>query len=1020
MKENDDPDNNNDAEDLGDFRKVPIEHSIEIINIINNINKISRDKFKKKFFKTSLYVIVIIIFLIITKRMIYDGIIKILYEDKDDYYGFNGNNTYDGEDSYSEIYPLFQSKSKIDMNSFASPQLRKPKNIKLIENLDISVDIEYEKFVHLKIKDADNKRWEIPEKDVLNSDYLKNRSENVETLSSFTKALYSEDFYVELLTREDGREEEDYIDDDMHDFEHFKFFDKNKSKEEFAFRILTNDNDEFYYFNSSENFIFSDTFINFQSKLTSDDIYGFGERTHNFKLDEGIYTMWPYDCGGTKYDDGQGGMNQYSHQPIGLHKTKFKNLWLGFVFLNTNAQDVVINHNVNNDTEVFLTHKTIGGIIDYYIIVGNGPEEVVRNIQFLLGTPPLPPYWSLGNHQSRYGIKSFNEFKEIYENYKKYKIPIDTMWIDIDSMDNYEIFTLNKAFENIKPYIKNEIHKDGGKFVPIIDIGLTYEKTDSPYVKLGDSLDIFIKSNYTKKPLIAKVWPGKTVFPDFFNPKIDKFWNKGLKDYHTIVNYDGIWLDMNEPANLLKNTKCIGEIADEKLCTKNKNKYYYDDLPYLPGYRKNVKESLSYRSINENAIVYGNNTIYDVKPLLSFYQTKLTYEFLQNDLKYRPFILSRSTTLGSGKYAFHWLGDNYSSHGNLKNSISGIFNFNLFGIPFSGSDICGFNNDANKELCIRWYNLGSFYPFMRNHNSKRAKDQFPWSFTDKNDNIKYDMIKIVRNNINYRYSLLRYMYSQFFLISLNEKVGLFMPIMFEFPEDEIAYEDIESRIMFGESFLICAFYDKGEEDKSFELPNSHFNRYPSGKTITNYEKDKNMTNFVKLSGKLDKLHIFLRGGYIVPYQDTFEKYILNSMKLREEKLNIIINIDNKNESKGSIFFDNDGINTIKNKEFIRVDLFYSNKQLDIFTNRNNLEKYNYNDNILGKIEMWRADEVFGENIVKKKDKKFKMNIIYQSKINKEEEIIEGYYDKIYNKVIFNIFKKDRKVNLFDIDKIMFN
>ena len=56
MKENDDPDNNNDAEDLGDFRKVPIEHSIEIINIINNINKISRDKFKKKFFKTSFIV----------------------------------------------------------------------------------------------------------------------------------------------------------------------------------------------------------------------------------------------------------------------------------------------------------------------------------------------------------------------------------------------------------------------------------------------------------------------------------------------------------------------------------------------------------------------------------------------------------------------------------------------------------------------------------------------------------------------------------------------------------------------------------------------------------------------------------------------------------------------------------------------------------------------------------------------------------------------------------------------------
>ena len=88
--------------------------------------------------------------------------------------------------------------------------------------------------------------------------------------------------------------------------------------------------------------------------------------------------MWHHDCGDTKYDDGKGGMNQYSHQPIGLHKTKFNGIWIKFVFLNTNAHDVVI-HSDNNNT--YLTHRTIGGIIDYYIIINDSPEEIIKSIR---------------------------------------------------------------------------------------------------------------------------------------------------------------------------------------------------------------------------------------------------------------------------------------------------------------------------------------------------------------------------------------------------------------------------------------------------------------------------------------------------------------------------------------------------------------------------------------------------------------------------------------------------------------
>ena len=1053
----------------GEFKKVPIKHSIEVFNIINNMNRASNEKMKKKIYKYSLFVIAIILFLFITKTYLLDGIIQILKdesnstekekekekgkekekdldkyknetkmedkdddddEDKIDYNYLNrekllkyfNNETRDrdrerDEDfNDGEIFMLFQNATKIDINNFSSSQLRNPKKIELIEKLEISLELEFDKFVHLKIKDADNKRWEVPKKDVLNQQYLNDRIDNSVTLNKYTKVVDSQLFFLEILENKKIEEESDEIRRDA------TFYREYNNSEEFCFRLMNNDNKQFFYFNTSQNFLYSDTFINFESKLTSDDIFGFGERTHEFKLNEGIYTIWPQNIG-TIYDDGKGGRNQYGHMPIGLHKTKYNNLWVGFVFLNTNAQDVQIIYDQNeknsNSSEVSLVHKTIGGIVDYYIIVDSTPELVVRNIQFLLGVPPLPPFWSLGNHQCRNGYKSFEEFKNVYDNYKKYKIPIDAMWIGIEAMDNFEIFTLNKQFEKTSRFVKEEIHKDGGYFVPIIDLGLSYENENSKYVKLGNSLKIFINSNYTKKPLITKVWSGKTVFPDFFNPKVGKFWNRGLKDYYKLVNYDGIWLDMNEPSNLLKKSKskCLGEIVNDTDCTSDKNKYNIEDLPYIPGYREKIQENLAIKSISENALVYGDLPLYDIKPLISFYESKYTYEYLEMDLKIRPFILSRSTTLGAGKYAFHWLGDNKSIYDDLKYSISGLFNFNIFGIPFSGADICGFEKNVSKDLCIRWYNLGIFYPFMRNDNSKKSKDQFPWSFEKNNKKEKYNSINIIKKNINLRYSLLRYLYSQLFLISLNEKSSLFKPIMFEFPNDESSYKDIESKVMFGEAFLICTFYNINEEDKLFELPDSNFNEYLSGKSIMNSGQENNE---IKLSGNLDLLHIFMRGGYIIPYQNTFDKYILNSQKLRKEKINLIININDVKQSKGIIFFDNDEVNTIKEQKYYRVELFFISKRLVIKTNKNKLQEYKYNDHILGKIELWRASEIFEMENEENKNKTFSINIDYNDELEEKESNIEGIYDKENNKVIFQISQNNTKISLFDIDEILFN
>ena len=48
---------------------------------------------------------------------------------------------------------------------------------------------------------------------------------------------------------------------------------------------------------------------------------------------------------------------------------------------------------------------------------------------------------------------------------KEFEIPIDGMWIVIDALQNFEIFTINNKFKDLISYVNYNIHKDRGKFI---------------------------------------------------------------------------------------------------------------------------------------------------------------------------------------------------------------------------------------------------------------------------------------------------------------------------------------------------------------------------------------------------------------------------------------------------------------------------------------------------------------------------------------------------------------------------
>lgn len=159
-------------------------------------------------------------------------------------------------------------------------------------------------------------------------------------------------------------------------------------------------------------------------------------------------------------------------------------------------------------------------------------------------------------------------------------------------------------------------------------------------------------------------------------------------------------------------------------------------------------------------------------------------------------------------------------------------NFQLFGVPLVGADICGFNGDTTEELCGRWMALGAFYPFARNHNTFGAIPQEPYRWPSVTEISKSGMfvhfprltpslagfssffppsslfMSNSRTVLSIRYSLLPYYYTLFYFA--NQQGGMvWRPLIFEFPSDANAV-GVDTQVLVGPALMISPALNQGQ------------------------------------------------------------------------------------------------------------------------------------------------------------------------------------------------------------------
>ena len=477
-----------------------------------------------------------------------------------------------------------------------------------------------------------------------------------------------------------------------------------------------------------------------------------------------------------------------------------------------------------------LTFGAASGELNYYVFTGGrdrSPKGVLGDYTGLTGRTPLPPLWALGNQQSRWSYYPEARVREVARGFRESRIPADVIYLDIDYMEGYRVFTWNRErFPDPRKLI-SDLRAEGFRVVLIIDPGIKVDPAYSVYTQGRDG-GHFMKTADGKE-LHATVWPGLCAFPDFTDRRARE-WFASYYEQHLAEGVSGFWNDMNEPGVFLSEATPKPDV-------------YHHPMKTFP---------LDARHAGDGAL--GTHARYH--NVYGMQMARSTFEGLRRLRPgERPFVLTRAGYAGVQRFSAVWTGDNVASWDHLRLSIPMLLNLGVSGVPFVGADVGGFSGNPTPELYARWLQAAALTPFLRSHSEAGSKPHEPYSFGE-------EFTPVNRASVELRYRLLPYLYTLFHEHT-QTGVPVMRPLWFEYPDDARTYL-IEDQYLVGRDLLVApVVVESVTKRKVYFPPGDNWVDWWTGKT---YEGGRD----AEVEAPLDRLPLFARAGAVIPTQPVIQ------------------------------------------------------------------------------------------------------------------------------------------------------
>ncbi|MFY8041526.1 MAG: TIM-barrel domain-containing protein, partial [Rhodoferax sp.] len=464
----------------------------------------------------------------------------------------------------------------------------------------------------------------------------------------------------------------------------------------------------------------------------------------------------------------------YKHWPFVMTRT-VDGLWTGVYYDTLCATTFDLGCEHDNYHGLFRSVEIDDGDLDYYLMVGRTPAEVVAQFVSLIGGTHLPPRWSLGFAQTAMGLADSPNAQELLENFigecQSRRVPISSFHYGSGYSSRGKqryVFTWNREKFPNPEGVNAKFQGAGMRLVANLKPCLL---DDHPaYPALADQR-AFIESNVTGHPVVEPYWDGQGSHLDFTKPQAVSWWQQQLREQILEKGIDVGWNDNNEYA-----------IQSEDAFTQG----WKQPLPM-------------HRS----------------RPLHALLMTRASFEAqqafgLHHGTEETVYSVTRAGPPGIQRYAQTWSGDNTTSWASLKWNIRTGLQMGLSGMFNVGHDVGGFYGPVPEpELFLRWVQSCALNPRMV-MNSWKANNvsNLPWMHPE--------VTEAVIDAIRLRYRLMPYLWQCFERASAHHE-PIIRPTFFNFPNDSECLND-NDEFMLGDRLLVAPVVNEGARLRRLYLP----------------------------------------------------------------------------------------------------------------------------------------------------------------------------------------------------------